>query len=89
MKTTPITIKSLNNLEYHCYKGLNAQQLNYAKEQVAKIKQIGIAVPYGIIRKAALAEYFNQETTCLHRHTRLNSGIFGGKYCIECNEKVE
>lgn len=53
-KTQPKEVKSGNYLEQALFKGLNKKQVNWAKEQVEKFENLGVAIPYGIIRKGAL-----------------------------------
>ena len=46
-------IKSLDNLDYHCLKGLSDNGKSWATIQIKKFKDFGFAVPYGIIRREA------------------------------------
>jgi len=53
-KTEPKQIKSGNYLDQALMKGLNKKQKEWAKMQVKKFEDFGVAIPYGIIRKGAL-----------------------------------
>jgi len=55
-KINPAEVQTLDNLEYHCLKGLNKKQKEWAKEQIKHFKEIGYedSLPIGIIRSSAL-----------------------------------
>ncbi len=53
-RSSPQTIKSVNNTEYHCLKGLSTEGRQWAKAQIKKAEDNGSPVFYGIIRSAAL-----------------------------------
>jgi len=53
-KTQPTVTNSGNYLEQSLMKGLNKTQEQYAKSQVKKYSELGLAIPYGIIRKTAI-----------------------------------
>lgn len=53
-KTQPKLVESGNYLEQGLFKGLNKTQKNYAEKQLKKFKEMGVAIPYGVIRKTSL-----------------------------------
>jgi hypothetical protein len=55
-KTQPLNVKSGNYLDQALMEGLNKKQRDWAKIQVKKFEDFGVAVPYGLIRKGALAK---------------------------------
>ena len=53
-KSQPTITNYGNHLEQACYDGLKMNQLTWAKKKIKYFKDLGLAVPYGLIRTEAL-----------------------------------
>jgi len=53
-KTQPKELRSGIDIEQALFDGLNKNQKTWAKDQIRKFENTGLAIPYGIIRKEAL-----------------------------------
>lgn len=51
------TVESGDYLYQALITGMNKKQISFAKAQVKKFENLGVAIPYGIIRKVALEKH--------------------------------
>ena len=53
-KKQPINLNSGDYILQACIKGLTKNQAKFAKNRIELFESLGVAVPYGLIRKEAL-----------------------------------
>jgi len=54
IRKSPTQNKFSDYLEADCLKGLSETELKKAKKDIKKFHEMGLAVPYGIIRKSII-----------------------------------